>query len=167
MEDGLILKEEYLRAKKRAQHEVYIAKKNAETNKFANVKADPRNVFKIAKQMKKEGKDVVGEACVKDNTGKLCFTPEMKKKAWKEYYEHLLNVEFSWAKDQLPNVEPVVGAAPEITQDETSKAINSMKNGKAPGPSGVVSEMLKASMDASSDVIARLANAYSRRYNSI
>ena len=37
-----------------------------------------------------------------------------------------------------------------------------MKNGKAPGPSGIVSEMLKASLETSGEVVTSLANAIIR-----
>ena len=37
-----------------------------------------------------------------------------------------------------------------------------MKNGKAPGPSGIVSEMLKASLETSGEVMTSLANAIIR-----
>ena len=49
-----------------------------------------------------------------------------------------------------------------ITKEETVAAIRSMKNGKAPGPSGIVSEMLKASLETSGEVITSLANAIIR-----
>ena len=53
------------------------------------------DIFKIAKQMRKDNQDVVGDKYVKDDSGNLSFD-EAKKVAWKQHYERLLNEEFSW-----------------------------------------------------------------------
>ena len=60
-----------------------------------------------------------------------------KKTAWKQHYEHLLNVEFPWNAENLSSV-PIVGPPILITSEMVLKAINKMKSGKAAGPSGVV-----------------------------
>ena len=39
---------------------------------------------------------MVGDKCVKDDSGNLSFDNEAKKVAWKQHYERLLNEEFSW-----------------------------------------------------------------------
>ena len=60
-----------------------------------------------------------------------------KKKAWKQYYERLLHVEFPWCEEDLSEVDPVLGPPPVITQEMVEKSISKMKKAKAPVPSGV------------------------------
>ena len=74
-------------------------------------------------------------------------TNHEKKKGWKQYYERLLNV---------------LRPSPVITQAMVEKPISKMKKGKAPGPSGVVTEMLKASSDVCSKIITDPTNCIIR-----
>ena len=97
---------------------------------------------------------MVGDKCVKDDSGNLSFD-EAKKVAWKQHYERLLNEEFSWNPEDL-TADPVVG--PPIHVEMVVKAITKMKTGKAAGPSGIVAEMLKASGDTGARLVADLAN---------
>ena len=150
-------KEQYLQAKQNAKRTVYTAKKTAEEKKFSDLKPGMDNIFKIAKQLRKDIQDVVGDKCVKDDSGKLSFDNEAKKVAWKQHYERLLNEEFSWNPEDL-TADPVVGPPIHIDVEMVVKAITKMKTGKAAGPSGIVAEMLKASGDTGARLVADLAN---------
>ena len=55
--------------------------------------------------------------------------------------------------------DPVLGIPTLVTREMAEKSINKMKKGKAPGPSGVVTEMLKASSDICSKMIDDLTNS--------
>ena len=66
-------------------------------------------------------------------------------------------MEFPWRKEALSTADPVLGPPPLITKDMVVKSICKMKNRKASGTSGVVTEMLKASSDICSKLIADLA----------
>ena len=59
--------------------------------------------------MKQENKDVVGEKCIRDNNGVLVLNEEEKKKAWKQHYERLLNIEFPRREKDLLNADPILG----------------------------------------------------------
>ena len=48
-------------------------------------------------------------------------------KAWVEHYARLLNVEFDWESDLLPEVAPVEGPPPSVTKDLIRKALRKMK----------------------------------------
>ena len=50
-------------------------------------------------------------------------------KAWVEHYARLLNVEFEWESDLLPEVAPVEGPPPLVTKDLICKALRKMKCG--------------------------------------
>ena len=150
-------KEQYLQAKRNAKRTVYAAKKTAEEKKFSDLKPGTDDIFKIAKQLRKDNQDVVGDKCVKDDLGNLSFDNEAKKIAWKQHYERLLNEEFSWNPEDL-TADPVVGPPIHIDVEMVVKAITKMKTGKAAGPSGIVAEMLKASGDTGARLVADLAN---------
>ena len=62
-------KEQYLQAKQNAKRTVYTAKKTAEEKKFSDLKPGMNGIFKIAKQLRKDNQDVVGNKCVEDDSG--------------------------------------------------------------------------------------------------
>ena len=93
--------------------------------------------------MHRDNQDVVGEKPVKNDAGQLSLDEEAKKEAWREHYEHLLNVEFPWNPEDLSEESPVEGPSEPITLEMITKAISKMASGKAAGPSGIVTEMLK------------------------
>ena len=138
---------------------VYTAKKTAEEKKFSDLKPGMDDIFKIAKQLRKDNQDAVGDKCVKDDLCNLSFDNEAKEVVWKQHYERLLNEEFSSNPEDL-TADPVVGPPPPIHIDVEMvvKAITKMKTGKAAGPSGIVAEMLKASGDTGARLVADLAN---------
>ena len=155
-------KEDYTLAKKIAKQTVFAAKKKVEKEKLKNIESDYVTVFRIAKQMRKENKHIVGEKCIRDDSGKLAYSDDEKIKAWKQHYERLLNIEFPWSEDDLSVADPVLGPPPLVTREMAEKSISKMKLGKAPGPSGVVTEMLKASSYVCNEMIADLTNSIIR-----
>ena len=61
---------------------IYAAEKRVEKERFTNLltRDDQKNeVFKIAKQMTKTNQDIIGEKCVRDDTGELAFDDKSKK----------------------------------------------------------------------------------------
>ena len=111
-------KEQYLQAKQNAKRTVYTAKKTAEEKKFSDLKP---GMDDIAKQLRKDNQDVVGDKCVKDDS--------TKKVAWKQRYEQLLNEEFSWNPENL-TADLVVGPPIYIDVEMVMKANTKMKTGK-------------------------------------
>jgi hypothetical protein len=103
------------------------------------------SIYRVVKQMVKKNRDVSGEGCIKDRSGKIVVEDAKIKEVWTEYYKKLLNEEFDWNRSALQNANAVSGPREMITSDEVRAAMAKMKAGKAAGPSGVVSEMLKAS----------------------
>lgn len=67
-------KEEYLIAKKHAKRIVYLAKKKAEYQRLSEFKE--KDVHRIAKQMRRENQDAVGDKCIKDDSGSLTLDDE-------------------------------------------------------------------------------------------
>ena len=75
------------RASNRAVHEA---------EKVVLQKIDPKStdIYCLARQMRRDNQDVMGEKPVKKDAGQLALDEEAKRAAWKEHYERLLNVEF-------------------------------------------------------------------------
>ena len=130
-------------AKRTSNRAVHQARSEAE--KVALQKIDPRSgdVYRLAKQMRRDNQDVMGEKPVKNDAGQLSLDEEAKKEAWREHYERFLNVGFPWNPEDLSQESPVEGPSEPITLEMITKAISKMASGKAAGPSGIVAEMLK------------------------
>ena len=79
-----------------------------------------------------------------------------------KHYQRLLNVEFDWDPNHLSDESPVEGPPIPITFDMVKKAISQMKAGKAPGPSDIVVEMIRAAGDMGASMIRDLAAAIIR-----
>ena len=74
----------------------------------------------------------------------------------------LLNAQYDWDPNHLTGESPVEGPPNPITIDMVKKAISQMKAGKAPGPSGIVVEMIRAAGDTGASIIRDLAVAIIR-----
>ena len=149
-------KEKYLDAKSKAK-----SGKNVAKEKFSQLESsDGKNfIFKLAKRMKRETQDIVGDKCVKNDEGCLTYNDSAKVKARKSYYERLLNVEFMWNSDSFSDLNPKIGPPLYITEEMISKAIAKMKTGKAAGPSGIVIEMIRS---AGKEIIKSITNLADR-----
>ena len=76
--------------------------------------------------------------CITSKQGKILFETEEIKKRWSEYTAELFEDDRP-TKPEPPNLD-----GPRILESEVAKAIRISKNGKAPGPDGLTSEMIKA-----------------------
>ena len=45
----------------------------------------------------------MGEKCVRNDAGELSLSDDDKMKAWVEHYSRLLNLDFEWPSDLLPD----------------------------------------------------------------
>jgi hypothetical protein len=120
------------------------------------------NIFRVAKKMTQKNRDVIGTGCVKGKDGKVVIEEEEIRRVWKDYYSKLLNEELNWDKDSLDLVDPIFGPSDNFSCSEIRAAILKAKNCKAAGPSGVVSDMLKASDSAGVQWVTDLCNAFVR-----
>jgi len=136
----------YKLAKKDAKKAVARAKE-AEGKRLGDIldKENGRqNVFRIVKQMTKQNREVTESSCIKNKDEKIVTDECSVRKIWKEHFDKLLNEEFEWDRNGLPSTDMVCGPCEIITPEEVKVAIGETKVGKAAGPSGVASEMLKA-----------------------
>ena len=96
----------YIDAKHVTKHAIWLAKSEVEKEEFATVWWNGDGVFWIAKQMDCRNQDIVDENCVRNDAGELVLTDEDKMKPWVEHFARLLNVEFEWPSNELPEVLP-------------------------------------------------------------
>ncbi len=104
-----------------------------------NTAEGKQKMFKMTKQIKGERKDVIGARYVKDEHGNI-KVEEADMQRWKSYFSELLNEENQYELEDHIKVEgPILG----VTVKEVEEALQKMKRGKAPGPSGVTANLLK------------------------
>ena len=133
----------YREKSKQAKRAVAIAQSQAWEEWCQDIRtAEGRQkMFRLARQMKKDRQDVVGGRYVKDEAGRIQIEDKKITARWRRYFSELLNEENPY---ELEEVERTVGPINCVKELEVKKALRSMKQGKAPGPSGLTSEMLKA-----------------------
>ena len=139
------------------------ARQEADKEVYKNIDPKSSELYRLAaNQLRKENADVVGDKPVKNDAGEMSMSDDWKQKAWLEHYQRLLNAEFDWDPNHLSDESPVEGPPIPITIDMVKKAISQMKAGKAPGPSGIVVEMIRAAGDMGASMICDLAAAIIR-----
>ena len=85
---------------------------------------------------------------MKDSAGKIVMEEDRLMEVWRAHYDVLSNEEFTWDRGS-DRCKPVCGPSERISVLEVDAAIGKMKQGKSGGPTGVVSEMLKAAGETS------------------
>ena len=119
----------YDSAKKLARRKIWRAKQEASKAEFADVNLNSAKIHRIAKQMRRQNQDICGDMPVRNRQGELCLDESARLQAWVEHYRGLLNVEFPWDEDALPDAPPVEDCAPEFTGKMVKAAFNMMKCG--------------------------------------
>ena len=157
-------KQDYNKAKGDAKRAVFKAK-NEERKRFCeDLERDDEkgNLFRVAKQLVRRNRDVVGANCVKDSGGKIVVKENRLMEVWRAHYDVLSNEEFTWDREGLTDVSPVCGPSERISASEVDAAIGRMKQGKSGGPTGIVSEMLKAAGEIGTTWMTDVCNAVVR-----
>ena len=105
-----------------------------------NRAAGQQKMYKMAKQMRMDKKDILGSNFIRDPDGTIQVEPTAVQNRWRGYFDNLLNSENPNAIEDTP---AVLGPAEDISMEEVALALRSMKSGKASGPSEVTSDMFK------------------------
>ncbi len=85
-------------------------------------------------------KDVISARYVKDEHGNIKVEEAELKQWWKRYFSELLNEENLYELEDHLKVEGLILG---VTEKEVEEALRKMTRGKALGPSGVVTDLLK------------------------
>ena len=105
----------YNTAKRASNQAVHQAKSEAKRVALQDIDPKSADIYRLAKQMRRDNQDIMGEKHVKNDDGQLSLGEEAKKVAWKEHYWLLLNVEFQWNPEDLSEESPVEGQSEPIT----------------------------------------------------
>jgi len=108
-----------------------------------------------------ERQDITGLNCIKGATGKVIVYDKGIKDSWKEYKEKLMNEENEW--DHKISAEVKEGPADCIRMAKVRAVLKKMKSHKAPGLSGLVTEMIQATGDIGTQWILDLCNGICER----
>ena len=138
------------------------ARQEADKEVYKNIDPKSSELYRLANQLRKENADIVGDKPMKNGAGEMSMSDDSKQKAWLEHYQSFLNAEFDWDPNHLTDESPVEGPPIPITIDMVKKAVSQMKAGKAPGPPGIVVEMIRAAGDMGASMIHDLAAAIIR-----
>ena len=115
-------------------------------------KRDMKRLYEITRVL--SGKRNRTNCPVKDKNGDIITGEEKERKRWAEHFKEILNRPPPPAPPDIPRaVEPLEVNTGPPTKQETTKAIKSLKTGKAPGPDGIPPEALKADIQTSTDML--------------
>ena len=85
-----------------AKKEVYTAVMTSQASRLQEFTADlqsesgRKNCFRIARQMAREGRDVISLCCMNNDARNVVSDADGMKNIWRKYMEKLLNVENDW-----------------------------------------------------------------------
>ena len=125
----------YKEKKKKAKKAVAMAKGRAYDDLYARLKTKEieKELYKLARQRNRAGKDVQHVRVIKDENGNVMINSEAVLKRWKEYFEKLMNEE----NNRDPRTEETEVVNEEVncvSREEVKNSLRRMKKGKAVGP---------------------------------
>ncbi|KAK3532647.1 hypothetical protein QTP86_027463, partial [Hemibagrus guttatus] len=128
-----------------------------EENRQLDTREGEKDLYRLAGQRDRDGKDVQQVRVIKDRDGRVLTSEESVQRRWKEYFEELMNEENEREKrvDVVNSVEQKVD---KIRKDEVRKALKRMKSGKAVGPDDIPVEVWKCLGEAAVEFLTSLFN---------
>ena len=111
---------------------------------------DPATAYAMIRRLR-GGKQRVENMPIRDKSGMLLLNSADRLDRWKEYFCELLNVDCVVDQTLINQIRPAYIPTQEVrrqeevpTIEEVQRALNQMKNGKAPGNDQVTADLLKA-----------------------
>ncbi|KAK3540640.1 hypothetical protein QTP70_034459, partial [Hemibagrus guttatus] len=130
-------RQEYKELQCRVKGEVSKAKQKAyELYTRLDTREGEKDLYRLARQRDRDGKDVQQVRVIKDRDGRVLTSEENVQRRWKEYFEELMNEENEREK-RVEGVNSVEQKVDKIIKDEVRKALKRMKSGKAVGPDDI------------------------------
>ncbi|KAK3560030.1 hypothetical protein QTP86_033826, partial [Hemibagrus guttatus] len=152
-------RQEYKELQRRVKREVSKAKQKAYDELYTRLdtREGEKDLYRIARQRDRDGKDVQQVRVIKDRDGRVLTSEESVQRRWKEYFEELMNEENEREK-RVEGVNSVEQKVDKIRKDEVRKALKRMKSGKAVGPDDIPVEVWKCLGEAAVEFLASLFN---------
>ena len=128
-------------------------------DKYARLKTKEgeKELYKLAWQRDRAGKDVQNVRVIKDENGNVMVNSEAVLKRWKEYFEKLMNEE----NNRDPRTEETEVVNEEVncvSREEVKNALRRMKKDKAVGPDELPVEVWKCMGEMGIKILTRLFN---------
>ena len=150
----------YVQHRNAVKRAVAAAKSTEFANACAHLQVRDRTsaLFKMAKQARTDRQDIVGATCIRGNQKQLLLDQKEVCERWASYFEALLNKTngFDDPEDDLL----VEGPIEVVQKTEVAEAIKAMKPGKAPGPTGLSADMLKAAGEPTIQVMTNICRSF-------
>ena len=149
----------YKEKKNKAKKAVAMAKGRAYDDLYARLetKEGEKELYKLARQRNRAGKDVQHVRVIKDENGNVMVNSEAVLKRWKEYFEKLMNEENNrdprTEEEEMVNEEIIC-----VSREEVKNALRRMKKGKAVGPDELPVEVWKCMGEMGIKFLTRLFN---------
>ncbi|KAK3561878.1 hypothetical protein QTP86_017458 [Hemibagrus guttatus] len=152
-------RQEYKELQRRVKREVSKAKQKAYDELYTRLdtREGEKDLYRIARQRDRDGKDVQQVRVIKDRDGRVLTSEESVQRRWKEYFEELMNEENEREK-RVEGVNSVEQKVDKIRKDEVRKALKRMKSGKAVGSDDIPVEVWKCLGEAAVEFLASLFN---------
>ena len=120
-------------------------------------KKGEKELYRLARQRDRSGKDVQHVRVIKDENGKVMVNSEAVLKRWKEYFEKLMNEENN-REPRTEEPEVVKEEVNCVSREEVKNALRRMKKGKAVGPDELQVEVWKCMGEIGIEFLTRLFN---------
>ncbi|KAK3558621.1 hypothetical protein QTP86_022047 [Hemibagrus guttatus] len=152
-------RQEYKELQRRVKREVSKAKQKAYDELYTRLdtREGQKDLYRLARQRDRDGKDVQQVRGVKDRDGSVLTSEESVQRRWKEYFEELMNEENEREK-RVEGVNSVEQKVDKIRKDEVRKALKRMKSGKAVGPDDIPVEVWKCLGEAAVELLTSWFN---------
>uniref|UniRef100_A0AAR2JL50 ribonuclease H n=1 Tax=Pygocentrus nattereri TaxID=42514 RepID=A0AAR2JL50_PYGNA len=152
-------RQEYCEASHIAKRMVAKAKTQAYDELYERLdsKEEVKDLYRLAKQRDRAGKDVQQVRLIKDREGNVLVSVERVLSRWKEYFEELMNEE-NERERRTTGGEIVDQEVQRINKVEVRAALKRIKNGKAVGPDDIPVEVWRCLGEKAVDFLTRLFN---------
>ena len=131
------------------------AKTDAEKIAFKQINPRSVEIYRLAKQMRRENQDVIGDKPMRNNNGQMSLDVDSEKSMERALYAPFQCGVFMESKWFVRSLSRGKSSEP-ITIAMVRKAINKMSLGKAAGSSGIVAEVRKAAGSSGASMIRDL-----------
>ena len=146
----------YKEKKSKAKKAVAMAKGRVYDDLYAKTKEGEKELYRLARQRNRAGKDVQHVRVIKDKNGNVMVNSEAVLKRWKEYFEKLMNEENN--RESRTEEAEVVNEEVNCVSREVKNALRRMKKGKAIGPDELPVEVWKCMGEMGIKFLTRLYN---------
>ena len=144
---------EYRMIGKEIKRQCKIAKETWYSKKCEEIERNPHEIYKKIDDIRGKRRYCSASACTKGNDNSIIFDRDKILERRSEYIEELFDDNRGGVPEIHKNIEGL-----SILSFEVRAALKKMRNSRAPGPDGIMTEMIKAVDDFGIEKITKLAD---------